>query len=335
MYCGITLKWDYDKRTLDIAMPGYILKTLQKYKHIRSKRTQYSPYPAAPRTYGAAAQDPMPDDDTPEATEEEVKYIQQVVGTILYYARAVDITVLMALSTIASEQARATQTTIKNVKQLLDYLAWHPDATIRFHASDMILNIHSDASYLSAKGAKSRASGHFFLGSIPQDGKPIFLNGAIFSLSTLLKMVASSAAEAELGALFMCIKEGRIIRLTLTEMGHPQPPTPIHVDNTTAVGIANDTIKKQRSRSFEMRYFYACDQVKERQFDVRHHPGAENLGDYTSKHFHGTHHRNVRPLYLHEENSPRYLPRAMTPSDLRGCVGNKVGPHVRGSLEVV
>ena len=128
----------------------------------------------------------------------------------------------------------------------------------------------------------------------------------------------------------MCIKEGRIIRLTLEEMGHPQPPTPIHVDNTTAVGIANDTIKKQRSCSFEMRYFYACDQVKERQFDVRHHRGAENLGDYTSKHFHGPHHRNVRPLYLHEENSPRYLPRAMTPSDLRGCVGNKVGPYVRG-----
>ena len=91
----------------------------------------------------------MPDDDTPEATEEEVKYIQQVVGTILYYARAVDLTLLMALSTIASEQATATKTTIKNAKQLLDYLAWHPNATIRFHASDMILNIHSDASYLS------------------------------------------------------------------------------------------------------------------------------------------------------------------------------------------
>jgi hypothetical protein len=311
-------------------MPGYIQKALQRYKHIRSVRTQYAPYPAAPRAYGAAAQAPTPEDASPEATEDEVTYIQQVVGTILYYARAVDITVLMALSTIASEQAHATQTTIKNVKQMLDYLAWHPDATIRFHASDMVLNIHSDASYLSAKGAKSRASGHFFLGSVPQDGHPIFLNGAIFSLSTLLKMVASSAAEAELGALFMCIKEGRIIRLTLTEMGHPQPPTPIHVDNTTAVGIANDTIKKQRSRSFEMRYFYACDQVKAGNFVVRHHPGQENLGDYTSKHFQATHHRNVRPLYQHMKNSPRYLPRAMTPSDLRGCVGNKVGAYVRG-----
>ena len=133
-------------------------------------------------------------------------YIQQVVGTILYYARAVDLTVLMALSTIASEQAKATKKTIKNVGQMLDYLAWFADATVRFVASDMILNIHLDASYQSSKGAKSRASGHFFLGSVPIDGQPIFLNGAIYTLSTILKMVASSAAEAELGALFMNVK---------------------------------------------------------------------------------------------------------------------------------
>jgi hypothetical protein len=143
-------------------------------------------------------------------------------------------------------------------------------------------------------------------------------------------MVASLAAEAKLGALFMCIKEGQIIRLSLSEMGHPQPPTPIHVDNTTTVGIANDTIKKQRSRSFEMQYFYACNQVKAGQFDVRHHPGAENLGDYTSKHFHSPHQQNKRLLYLDEKNLPRFLVRAMPPSDLRGCVGNKVGAYVRG-----
>jgi hypothetical protein len=72
LYCGITLKWDYVKRTLDISMPGYIKKALQRYKHARSAQIQYSPYPAAPRTFGAAAQDPFPEDDEPEATEDEV-----------------------------------------------------------------------------------------------------------------------------------------------------------------------------------------------------------------------------------------------------------------------
>ena len=68
----------------------------------------------------------------------------------------------------------------------------------------------------------------------------------------ILKFVVASAAEDELGALFLNCKEGRIMRLTLQKMGHPQPATPIHCDNMTATGIANDTIKKQRSRSMEM-----------------------------------------------------------------------------------
>jgi hypothetical protein len=124
-------------------------------------------------------------------------------------------------------------------KQLLDYLATHPDTTIRFRASDMILNVHSDASYLSETKAHSRACGHFFMGWSPKDGDPIKLNGAFFTLCTILHFVVASAAKAELGSI--------IFRLTLEELGHPQPRTPVHCDNATTVGIANNTIKRQRS----------------------------------------------------------------------------------------
>ena len=126
-------------------------------------------------------------------------------------------------------------------------MAHHPDAIIRFYKSDMILNVHSDASYLTAAKARSRAGGHFFLGSIPRDNSPIILNGAIYSMCKILKFVAASAAEAELGALFLNAREAKIMRLILLELGHPQPPTPIHIDNTTVVGILNNTIKRQRS----------------------------------------------------------------------------------------
>ena len=87
----------------------------------------------------------------------------------------------MVLSVIAREQAKAKKITLKNVNQVLDYLATNPDTKIRFHASDMILNINSDSSYLSSKSAKSRASGHFFLVSVPKDREPITLNGAILT----------------------------------------------------------------------------------------------------------------------------------------------------------
>jgi hypothetical protein len=123
----------------------------------------------------------------------------------------------------------------------------------------MILNVHSDASYLSTPKAYCRAGGYFILGSIPQDGDPIKQNGAIHITCTILKLVAASAAEAELGALFLNAQEAKILQLILTELGHPQPPTPIHIDNTITVGIVNNMIKPQRSRAMEMTYFWLLD----------------------------------------------------------------------------
>ena len=104
--------------------------------------------------------------------EKRRKQVQQIVGSILWYARAVNLAVLMALSTTAGEQANATKKTERTVEQLLVYLSTHPDATIRYQASDMVLNIHSDALYLSEAQACSRARGHCFLGWIPKDKKP-------------------------------------------------------------------------------------------------------------------------------------------------------------------
>eukprot|EP00804_Cyclotella_cryptica_P013531 CCRYP_017239-RA/>CCRYP_017239-RA protein AED:0.45 eAED:0.45 QI:0/0/0/1/1/1/2/0/507 len=110
-----------------------------------------------------------------------------------------------------------------------------------------------------------------------------------------------------------------IIQLILQELDHPQPPTPIHCNNSTAAGIANNTVKRQRSRSMEMRYFWIADQVACKQFSVHWHPGLENMGDYYTKHHPTSHHQRVRPYYLFEPTSPLELPRAPTPEELRGC----------------
>ena len=123
----------------------------------------------------------------------------------------------------------------------------------------MVLNTHSDASYITASRGRRRAGGYFFLGSVPRNRENIKHNGNIAITCTILKLVAASADEAELGALIINTQEARIIRHMLHELGHPQPPTPIHIDNTTAVGIVKSKIKRQRSRSKEMRYFWLLD----------------------------------------------------------------------------
>jgi hypothetical protein len=86
---------------------------------------------------------------------------------------------------------------------------------------------------------------HFFLRWLPEEGKPIRLNSAFHTLCSILGFVVASTSKAELGALFLNCQEGMIFQTTQQDLGHPQPKTPVHCDNATAVGIANNTIKQQ------------------------------------------------------------------------------------------
>jgi hypothetical protein len=74
-------------------------------------------------------------------------------------------------------------------------------------------------------------------------------NGAILIISKVLKHVMSSAAEAEIEAIFINDKEGAVLRTALEELGHPQPSTPLEIDNTTATGYSNGTIYKKTRNS--------------------------------------------------------------------------------------
>lgn len=210
LFSGITLAWDYTLRTCDLSMPGYIAKALQRFEHPPPSKPQDSPHPWTPPEYGATVQYPAPLDTTPSVSLAMRTRIQEILGTLLFYARAVDDTMLVAINTLASEQACATEATMKRIVWLLNYAATHPNAVIRYHASDMYLWVHSDASYLSEPNAGSRYAGYFYLSSCPADpqiapkpgDKPPPLNGPILVTTHRLKEVVASAAESELGGLF-------------------------------------------------------------------------------------------------------------------------------------
>jgi hypothetical protein len=157
----MTLKWDYKHRTCDISMPGYVSNVLSKFQHDAPKYPQNTPSRYVTPVYGAKTQYGTKN-ETPPLTAKQCLTIQKVTGSVLYYARAVDPTYLMPPNDIATEQTKGTEKTQAATNQLLDYLATHPDATIRYHASDMIFHIHSDASYLSVSNTRSRLGGLFF-----------------------------------------------------------------------------------------------------------------------------------------------------------------------------
>jgi hypothetical protein len=127
-------------------MLGYVKKKLQEYGHIMPQKLQTCPYSSEPKKFGTEAQAPLPPDTSPKLDAKEVKRVQQIVHSILYYAQAVVMTVLKALSSIAVEQTKASEKTMARCTQLLDYLSHNADAKVRFHASNMVLKIHSDAS---------------------------------------------------------------------------------------------------------------------------------------------------------------------------------------------
>jgi hypothetical protein len=282
-YCGLTLDWDYKNRTVDLSMPGYIKAALHKYQHPAPARPEHAPHTWSPHIYGAKTQLVNEATPSPALSDKDVNKLQQLTGTLLYYARAVDPTLIMPINVLASEQSNATEVTADKIIKLLNYCNMHPETKIRYHASDMILHIHSDASYLSEKEAKSRAGGFFYMGSNNKTDKKL-TNGAILIIGKVLKHVMSSAAEAEIGAVFINAKEGAVIRTTLEELGHEHPPTPMETDNTTATGYSNGTIKQKRTKAMDMRFYWIKDRVKQGQFNVYWGPCFQNLADYFTKH---------------------------------------------------
>jgi hypothetical protein len=117
----------------------------------------------------------------------------------------------------------------------------------------------------------------------------------------------ASAAESEVGACFHDSQSGAPLRVTLTELGHTQPPTPLRINSSTAYGIVNETIKQKRCKAMDMGYHWLTDRVCQTQFDVNWRPGCENLGDYHTKHHSAQHHKDMRHLILHEANSIQVL----------------------------
>jgi hypothetical protein len=204
------------------------------------------------------------------------------------------------------QASATTKRTLEAITQLLDYAATYPEAIICFNASDMVLYVESNASFFSETKACSRVAGYHYLSAAPAaplkapmpDASPPPLNGPINVPCKILRKVLSSAAEAELGDLCYNGKEAVPERITLEELGHKQPPTPMVTDNTTATSITNDCIKQKCSKTMDMRFYWIQDRVRQGQFIVYWKRGKSNRADYFTKHHPVKHHQQERPEYV-------------------------------------
>ena len=151
---------------LELPLIGTIISKestyLQHFGHKRPRRLQNSPHPHVAPIYGAKAQYVEMDIPSAPLDKEGQKLIQAVTGTLLYYSRAVDPTMLVTLNAVATQQASPMQKTMDRIKHLLDYCSSQKKAIITYHSSDMVLAIHSNAGYLNESKARSRVGEAFF-----------------------------------------------------------------------------------------------------------------------------------------------------------------------------
>ncbi len=201
----------------------------------------------------------------------------------LFLARVVDEGLLPALSSLASKQANPTEKTMGLCKQFLNFMATHEDAVLTYQASDMVLAVHSNASYLSEPKSRSRAGGHMHMFMAGKDEIHIN-NGAVLNISQIIRAVMSSAMEAELGALFINAKTAVSMRKMLIKLGHPQPRTPMQTDNATAHALLTNKILPKAIKAMDMRFHWLRCRDAQGQFRYYWRPGMQNLADYFTKH---------------------------------------------------
>ena len=292
-YLGFTVAHDRTARTITLSYPGYIAKLLAQVRPNGVKPAK-SPALYTPPSYGSSAPQLSPVDNSSPASAAEAKDLQIIVGSLLYYARAVDASILPAVCALASRQSQPTAATMIAAERLLGYASSHPNNCLVIHASSMLLRIHSDASYLSRPKSGSVAGGFHYLGNPDHNS----LNAPVLCHSTLIPVVVGAVSEAEYAAAYANAQIGVDERQILANLGYPQPLTPIFCDNECAVGLANGTVRPKKSKSIDMRFDWIRDRVRQLQFDVRFIPGKLNLSDFFTK---------ALPVHEHVRLAPTYV----------------------------
>jgi hypothetical protein len=275
-------------------MPNYVQKALKQFQ-CKAGKLQHVAYQSAPIKYGAKKQYTTQESKVSLLDNKAKQFIQQVCGKFLFIGRAVDSTLFCPISAMALQSSKPTEDTMQQTLQLLDYLAMQEDAILSYHASNMVLAVHSNTSLLNKPKAQSQADGHFLLSS---NTAVLPNNRAILNIAHIIKNIMSLAREAELAGLYIMARKAIYIRIIIEELGHVQPPTPLQTDNAMADGIINGKVQPKQTKAMDMQFHWLCNWERHRQFRIYWQSGKLNYDAYWTKHHPETHHCNIWKLFL-------------------------------------
>jgi hypothetical protein len=217
MYLGMATRINRQKRHVTLTMPGYIEKLLKRVRPNGIKGAQ-TPAVYHPPNFKHAGTQAATVDLSPPASLVEKQLLQSVIGTLLYYTRAVDPSICMAVHELATNQSQPTMQDMNKMDRILQYVSIHQNMGIRYYASNMQCNMLSDTSYLSRPRTRS------VMGWLNYLGCPNGINGPISCGSKMINCVVASVAEAELGGGFQAAQITLQHCRTLHDLGYPQLP---------------------------------------------------------------------------------------------------------------
>jgi len=292
-YLGFHLDWQYTKNYVDLSLPGYVKNLVEKINYIPSK-TANSPGIYTPPSYGNKVQfNNIDNSKTLDALE--LLTVQRITGSLLYYSRAVDPTMLTAINKISTSEN--SENTLKAAHHLLNYANTWDNAVLRFHASDMKLIVYSDGSYLGDTKSRSRQGGIHYLGSTTEDIHQQ-INAPVECISSLIRVIVGSAAEAEYGALYENAVTAEYLRTICNNMGYPQHATTIYCDNTTAIALSTNDCKEKRTKAIDKDFHWIRCRIKQGHFTVKYKKGKQNLADLFTKLLPPTEHHRISQLLV-------------------------------------
>jgi hypothetical protein len=316
-YIGVDTSHDPRAGTMRLSMDSYYRDALEKLGVTKKGHPPGTPMPYSAPPYGKTGPQLVTHDFSPLASQEEKKYLQRCVGTLLYPARWVDPLILTALSRLAAHQAAPTRRVMEDLDLLLQYVAWRPFPSQTLRRSGMHLMAAADASFAGEPKARSRAGGVIWLGEA--DGT---VSAPLACLTSIIPIVVASAAEAEYATLHTVGSRLLWIRTILEALGFSQavsPGTPLLTDNDCARGIANRLTKLRRTKALDVRMHWTRDKVDLGLIQVLRCDGVSNPADFLTKGHPAAHVRRVMGTFVDTSTCPvgTVLPIAQTEAQLR------------------
>jgi hypothetical protein len=201
----------------------------------------------------------------------------------MYWARGVNYNIKTAVAKLSLEQSAPTEETLIRAEWLLAYIYYHRQPVIKIRPVKIDIQAHSDASYLSENGSRSRYAFVIWIGQPISSTGNEYIPGIIMYDSGLIQNVVTSVGEAEYTGLFKCTMGVIKVRNFFEDMGYKLNTTVISVDSTCAKGLANRTSKDKNMKHIDMRLHFTREKVDDKTIHVEHIPTANNIADFGTK----------------------------------------------------